>query len=206
MSETTLTGLDKITSRILDDARAEADAVLQKARAEADGILADAKLKAAERRETVLARAKEQAKTIAESTASSAENRAKNALLFLKNDYADKAFASAKERFIASDDGVKTKVYASLLADAALSALHDGAKALLLMGRSETVSAQAVITEAKERVAGRVEIEPCRDTAPFDYGFLVKCGDVEINGELDKVFAQLKTTLAGPVLSVLFGK
>ncbi len=201
----TLTGVEKIRERILSDARASADKLLAGAREKADGLLDDAKKQAAEKTDAILAEASAHAALLAENAASSVDSRERSSLLFLKNEYLTKAISAAKEAFLAYDRDKKIACYASLVASCADRAFNGGDTVSLAVGSADKGMEADVIRAAKEKLTKAVTLTVSDRTPDIAGGFLLICGDIEVNCSADALFAELAGTLEKPILSVLFG-
>lgn len=221
-----MTGLDKITEKLIDDARADAGAKLDAANAECASIEADFESRAKALRDSMLADAEKEASSRIARIKSSVAIEKRNVVLAERSALVDEAFSHAMDdiRAMAPED------YRKLLVDILSSVLMAQVKAeedeLKNYGPDELQTAenyevilnqsdfkahgQALIAETAVAVAGRISPETVRKlklaetTAPIDGGLILKYGDVEVNCSLSMIFSRLRETLEGEVYGILF--
>lgn len=200
--ENTLNGLQKITSRILSDASQNAEEIMDAAKKTAEDYREKAMAEAEKKAEAILTKARENAAVIAENAEAGVLSQARSETLHLKNESVNKALAAAKARFSALEGDARMKAYAKLLADAVNTCLSDGMDAVMLVcEKDEPIAAEAVKTAAITR---NVKVTAETAKLPFETGFIVKSGDIEVNCGDAALFADLDADLKKEVLALLF--
>lgn len=222
-----VTGLDKITDRILAEARAEADKILAEANAEADRIRADYRARADELSARISADASREGIDLVERAKSASANRKRNQLLQTQSLLIDETFRAALDGLRAQS----TEDYTKLLSGLLTSALSAQAKAeresrelygeedmptveqyeVLLNDRDRDRVGEALIKEVKQATASKLPAEMlakltlAKDTVRIDGGLILRCGSIESNCSLSLLFTQLREELEAEVCRVLFG-
>lgn len=221
-----MTGLDKITKKLIDDAKADAGAKLDAANAECASIEADFEARAAALRDSMLADAEKEASSRIARIKSSVAIERRNVVLAERSALVDEAFSHAMDdiRAMAPED------YRKLLVDILSSVLMAQVRAeedeLKNYGPEELQTAenyevilnqadlkahgQSLIAETAVAVAGRIspdevsKLKLSETAAPIDGGLILKYGDVEVNCSLSMIFSRLRETLEGEVYGILF--
>ena len=201
-----LTGLQKITDRILADAEAEAAKTLDEAKKAAEAhraeVIAGAESKAAD----ITARAGERAAVLIENAKAGADTKARSERLYVKNEYAAKAVALAKERFIACTGEEKLSAYAALLTEAVNTCIPNGAKAVLAVNEKDGALASRVIEKARPAFVKAVDIAVSDTFIADKAGFVLHFGDIDVRCVEDTLFGELDGPLKKAVLDVLFAE
>ena len=221
-----MTGLDKIVGRILEDAQSEADRILADAERECAKLKEDYAARAEQIRETLSNEAERDALDMISRAKSSAATQKRNYILQRKSDLVDEAFADAMEGVRRMSDEKYTKLMIGLLTACFLGQLEAEKTCLELYGEEEAAEPEAyeVIMNPRDRDrCGDALIEGVRKklcdktaeqklakltlaktTAPLDGGFILRCGSIETNCTLSLLFAQLRTELETEVGQALF--
>ncbi len=221
-----VTGLERITDRILAEARAEADRILAEANAEADRIRADYRARADELSARISADASQEGIDLVERAKSASANRKRNQVLQTQSRLIDETFRATLDGLRAQSAEDYTKLLSGLLA----SALSAQAKAeresrelygeedmpmveqyeVLLNERDRDRVGEALIKEVKQTAAGKLPAEMiakltlANETVRIDGGLILRCGSIEANCSLSLLFAQLREELEAEVCRVLF--
>ncbi len=220
-----VTGLEKITEKILAQARAEADAILAEANAEAERIRADYASRAAALREQITEESEREGIELISRAKSASANRKRDLLLQTQSRLIDDVFQGTLE-------GIKTQgleAYTDLLVGLLTAALSEQAKAeresrqlygeedmpvfdqyeVLLNARDRERCGAALIERVK-KTGGKLPAEMLQklkladSTASIDGGLILRCGSIEANCSLSLLFAQLREELEPEVCRVLF--
>ena len=199
-------GVERINARII--AEAEEFAADQKARAEAEAekILSAATKSSGEKVNAILDRANEKAAALIESAKSSAGMRERNSMLALKVEMMEKAFEKALEKIIGLPDDKYVTAIAALLAETANSFLFDGAKAEIYFGEKDTPLAEKILAAAKNAITVNADIAVGNKNIGAKAGFVLACGDTEVNCSAETIIASAKNSLEKQVLGILFGE
>ena len=219
-------GLEKITDKILDEARAEATRILNDATDEANKIRAEQVSRAQDIRTRLSEEAEREGNELIARAKAAAANQRKNAMLAAQSAVVDEVFASALAEIEQLDDDKYTELMAGLLAAAMLEQVA-AEKACDALGDDEEIvrpERYEVLMNSRdrERVSGRLLPLVCKklkgkvarektdalvisaQNAAIGGGLILRCGDIEINCSLSLLFAQLREELEGEVSCALF--
>ena len=224
-------GLEKITERILADAKAESEARLAKAETECQRIEADAKARAEALRRSLSDEAEQKAETFIAGVRSSAAMQKNNLLLARKYALVDEVFTSVLEQTVSMERGKYTELLAGLAAAAVLEHGRIQAENQALCGDDEEIEedpdanaplelmlnkkdrdtcGEAVLELTRQKVRGKISEELtaslclCPQICRFQGGVVLRCGFVEYNCTLETVFSELRRELEHEVETALF--
>ena len=220
-----MTGLSKITDKILDEARREAAEKLAAADAECKKISEEYAEKAKNITAAANAAAKNEASEIAVRTRSAEKTLQKNIMLDLKSEMIDRAFEVAKKE-IRELEGEERLAFLCGLLCAALFAEYEAQKdraelygdeeqepavyEVLLEKRDRDKLGNELITSFKRRIVGKdigdlpERVILSKDVANIDGGLILRIGSVEINNSVDAIFSYLRPKLESEVARILF--
>lgn len=122
-----MTGIEKITARIQEDAQQEVDAVLAEAKAQADSITARYAAQAEQAAAAIREKGERSAEECRQRLNSTAQMDAKKKALSAKQEMLDKAFALALEKL----NQLPEEEYVDLLAKLAVKASASGSEQLI---------------------------------------------------------------------------
>ena len=219
-------GLNKITDKILEDARAEAARILAEAEAECCEIKAKYEAEADAIRERLSVAAEQKGADMIARARSSAAMEKRNILLQQRSDLIEGVFKGAEEWVLS----LPQDKYSELLAGLAASALLElsGTEAenremygdeeeslpvecqLLFNKKDKETCAEQVLALLKKKVKGKIPDERVEaltvshNSLPISGGVVLRCGDVEFNCSFELVFAGLQRELEADVNRALF--
>ena len=221
-----MNGLEKITNRILDEARAEAEAIINGARKESEAIRAEYEAKA----DAIKLRISDDAERegfdlIARAKAASA-NEKRSAVLRMQSRILDVTFESAKKQIRSQNDEQYTKTLTGLLSAALTEQVKIERETLELYGEEEITRTDAyevilnahdrdrygetVVRETRAKLRGTLEDGVLEKlcladaVASIEGGLILRCGSIETNCSLELIFEQLRADLEGEVSHALF--
>lgn len=198
-----MTGIEKITARIQEDAQQEIDAVLAKAKAQADGITARYAAQAEQAAASILEKGERSAEECRQRLNSTAQMDAKKQGLFTKQELLDKAFAQALEEL----NQLPEKDYVNLLAQLAVRASVSGNEQLIFSPADRARYGVKVATRANEllkKANKPAALTLSEETRAFQGGLLVCDGDVEVNCTFETLVRLARNEVVGEVTAVLF--
>ena len=221
-----MTGLSKITDKILDEARRDAAARLAEADAECKRISEEYAKKANDITAAANAAAKSEASEIAQRARSGEKTLRKNALLEVQSEMIDRAFAVAKKEIAELEGEARLDLLTGLMC-AALWAEYDAEKErLALYGAAEEGEEQnyevilnprdreklgeSLMSNFKRRIVGKdmgdipERVKLSADTVNIDGGLVLRRGNVEINNSIEAIFSYLRPKLEAEVAKILF--
>lgn len=221
-----MTGLEKVTGKILADAEADARAILEKANADCHALVA---AKEAET-EAAVDRLREQADRECQSliirAKSSAAMARRNVVLGARAAILDEAYATAEKNIRALPAEQYLDLLFKMLRGALKRQLEGEAESLKLYGEDVTPDAYEVILNAHDRAAygeglmasfaqsmgqklggavmAKLVLSP--ETAAISGGLILRCGPVESNCSLEMLFAENRRATEAQVSRILFGE
>ena len=220
-------GIEKITEKIISEARAEAASITDAAREKALAISRSYAEKAADVRSSLDEAAATEAKAIATRTKASLETVQRTALLAEQAAIIDEVFADAYKSIRELDDE-KYVAFLTTLAASALAEMTDTAeKNLELYGPDEDAEeiekyelllckadrdkyAESILESIRRSVIGRVPSEiiekltVSKEVANIDGGLILRYGSIESNCSLSLLFERTRARLEGQVSKLLF--
>ena len=199
-------GIERITARILEEAGAYAAAKDAETKEKCESLLSERARMSAQKAKQILARADADAEAVRKAAASGSESRERNELLKLRVEMADKAFDAALAKLSHQPEDKYVPAMAGLLADAVNQTLADGTHAFLSLNARDSAFADSILAAAKPLITKNVTLEKSDTPASIAAGFILLCGDIEINCSGEKMIAAARTSLEKQVLDILFAK
>ncbi len=207
-----MTGLSKITDKILAEAQADAAATLAQAKTRSEEISREAAARAAELRAKIDENAKREAAEIVSRTKSSEAMLRKNALLAEKSAMIDEVFEAAYQELLTLSDE-KYLALLSALASSVLSQLReDEVNNQVLYGEEESGEAFEVLLNARDADRCGAALKKMlpeyaslsSDEAAIDGGLVIRHGKVEVNCSLKHLIEQVRPSLEAKISHTLF--
>ena len=219
-----MNGLEKITGRILEDAKASADQIISKASAEAAEIYASAEKKKQEITNEIFDSAMKESETIINTARSALDRNCKAIIMSTKNRMVDRAFEEAKKEFLSLDSEKYAQLMTQLLCRVLSARVDEEKESLRLYGEDISPDAYEVIMNRKDRdgqgvyivagvrratvgkITGTVldKVTLSNEVANISGGFILRMGRVEINASLDAIIDDLKEQMTPEVMELLF--
>lgn len=212
---------EKITGRIISVAQSEADSIIAKAKNESAAITEEYKKKAAEIAANAESEAEADIESIRSRAVASAEKIRRNVLLDAKNAKIDEAFEKARLKLIGLSDEDYEKMLSIMLVSTVKSQLASEKLSLeqdvdgeitvceeysvILSNADKNRVSPAMIKPAAEiALASGKRLTLSDEAANIDGGFILICGDIEINCSIGLILSQLRNTLESDVYRILF--
>jgi V/A-type H+-transporting ATPase subunit E len=195
-----MNGIDKITRRIDEDAQSGIDA-----------LLADAKAAAAQTAARYAAQAEQLSAGLAEQNAraaaerkeylvSAAQMESRKAALAAKQELVDEAFRLALERLCSLPDDRCVGTLTALL----LRAAPDGRGEVVFSAADRERVGAAAVAAANAALGEKGRLTLSGETRAIRGGFLLVCGNVEVNCTFETLVRLQKGKIAGEVARILF--
>ncbi len=199
-----MTGIEKITDRILADAQAEVDATLHAAELEASNIRAKFEAQAQREAEELLRRGRERAEERERNLAGTAQLEARKATLAAKQTVLDRAFAMAEQQLhsLAEAD------YVSFLSALAARSSYSGTESIVLSPADLEKYGAAVAAGANERLSREGKpagLTLATDTRPINGGLILREGNIETNCTFETLLRLIRSEISSEAAAVLFG-
>ena len=221
-----MTGLDKITNKILAEAEKEAKRILAEAEDACREIERDSSERAERVRKTFADEAEKQKKEFFARLDATAETRKRNAILAAKGQLVDEVFAGAEATIYAYDPAKMLDLLTGLLANAMIEQTAAEADSVALYGaegailpdsyelilneKDREVYGKAMVSGVGNKLIGKVPTEKLAKlrlsdrTAKIGGGFILRYGDIESNCSFDLLFAELRQKYEIEVSHALF--
>lgn len=219
-----MNNLEKITEKILADARAKAAATLERARRECDAIEAEADARAGDVIASARARAVREAAAAEERADSAADMKKREILLAAKVGILQKTFSEAEEYLYGLPEEEYIAFLGHLLADAALERIETVRQLREVYGDAEEYSLDfevllcekdreigpAVVKAAKQflrkksAALGKTEFTLSEEAAEIRGGLILRYGDIASNCSVETVIADVRARLEPEVAKLLF--
>ena len=222
-----MTGLSKITDKILDEAKKYAEARLAEADAECARINAEYKEKTEKTVNALNTTAKNEATEIVYRTRLSEAALRKNTLLKAQGEMIDRAFEIAEKELVSLGGEERTELLTGLL-NAIISAEWESEQSrediygdaeederiyvVILNPKDRASIGDAVINNFKRRIVGKdlgdiaSRVVLAKDTADIEGGIVVRVGSVEINSSVKMLISDLRSSYEAKIAKILFPK
>lgn len=224
--EDLMTGLSKITDKIIAEANKDAQKTLAEADAECKKIAAEYKQKADKIKRDIEERTEREAAAIVTRARSAAAMEQRNLALAARSELIDKAFGNAKKELIFLPDDKYLEFLTSMLVSVLMKQIEDervsrevyGEEDIPVVDTYEVLLCQRdlerhgkTLTESlRRRLVGKSgadiisKVRICSTPANIDGGLIVRCGNMEINSSLSMLFEQTRPSLEARVSHILF--
>lgn len=221
-----MTGLDKITEKIISEAEADAAAIMDRAGKQCAEIMFSASSDAEKIKASLEEKAQREAENIIARAKSSASMQKRNLLLDAKSQAVDKIFAVAYKEILNLPEEKYCELVSRLIAEALISELETEKNNIELYGeenaeipekyelvfctRDKGKPAEAILAGVERVVIGKFNREVLKklviaeDTADIDGGVIVRFGNIECNCSISAVFAQTRARMEGEIASFIF--
>ncbi|MBR3893551.1 MAG: hypothetical protein IKJ35_00225 [Clostridia bacterium] len=222
-----MNGLDRITERILSEARDEADRILAEAETESARIRAEAEARAENIRVRLNEEAERDATELVSRIKTAVETKKRNALLLTQSEILDDVFDGTLAQIYNLDAEKYTEILVGLLCAALMEqieaekisrdlygeedAMAPDSYEVLLNQRDYNRCGKVLLARTAQKLGGKLPSEMLKKltvsekTVGIDGGLILRCGSVEANCSLTLLFAQLREELESEVSRALFG-
>lgn len=182
-------GLNKITERIIEKARSEADEIIGKAQAEADEIIKQSETKKEKIKSEAHERLTSDCDKIMKMGESADRQNEKSIILQMKSAAINEIIEEAKNRLKNCGEAEYIEILKTLLKNS----VPDKNGEVIFSARDKTI-ADKELTDYIDTISnGRLVISD--ETADFDCGFIIRCGKLEINCSVDSIFEDKRSKL-----------
>ena len=222
-----VTGLEKITGKILSEAQADAERIVAEAQAKCDAIRAQYAARAEALTEQLREDARREGERITARAKSGVTMDKRNILLAARADMIDETYAAAYAELKSLPEEDYLALLVRLLTDALVTCREERKQNLALYGAEEVTAepekyeviltprdrdayGEKLLAGVRRAVVGKVEtgvldkLVLSSDTAHIDGGLILKYGDVETNCSFEVVFADVRERTEAEVSRMLF--
>ena len=221
-----MTGIDKITGKIISKAEADAAAIITKAQERCAEIMFAASSECEKIKAELEDKAQKDAESIISRAKSGAALQKRNILLSARREATDKVFQNAYKEILNLPEEKYCEVVSRFVADAILMQIETEKTNIALYGEEEALLSEkyelvfnkndkeklsdAILRGVERIVIGRMsrdelqKLTVAEDTADIEGGVIVRFGSVEYNCSLKTVFAEIRERLEGEISTLLF--
>lgn len=216
-----MNGIDKISDRILSEAKAAERNCLEKAEAQAAVIIGESKTRAEQILNTAKESSAKESENIINRAESSAELIKRNAVLKVKSDTIDKAYLAAEKALINMPKAEYLKLMVKLATEAAKEqieneklhaydlndddALPVDVFEIFLNEKDKNEIGNDLSQELEKSLVGEnKKVVLSSKSMNIEGGFILKFGDIESNCTVSAIMKQLRGQTEGKVYHTLF--
>ena len=220
-----MTGLEKVTGKIIADAEADARVILERAEAECEAIKAKYAAATEAEVEKLTDECDRECQALIIRARSSAAMAKRNAVLEARAKLIDDAYATAEKQIRSMSGEQYLDLLQKMLRSALKSQLEGEEESMRLYGEDISPAVYEVVLNSRDRetygeklleayragygarlspvVLAKLRLAP--DTAPIDGGLVLRCGPVETNCSLSMLMAANRRETEARVSRILFG-
>ena len=220
-----MTGLEKVTGKIIADAEADARVILEKAEAECEAIKAKYAAETETEIEKLTDECDRECQALVIRARSSAAMAKRNAVLEARAKLIDDAYAAAEKQIRNMNGEQYLDLLCKMLRTSLKNQLEAEAESLRLYGEDISPALYEVVMNPRDRdsygekllaayragygarvsPAALAKLCLAPDTAPIDGGIILRCGPVETNCSLSMLMAANRRETEARVSRILFG-
>lgn len=220
-----MNNLDKITDRIINEAKKEADSIIKASVEHASALSDEAEIAASDRIAMAKKTADRETLATIERAYSAADMKKREILLAAKVGLINRVFADALEKLLSLDTKEYNIFVGHLLADAVCERTETAEKLREEYGDEEEPvcvfeavlnpedkknRASSILKNAKSYLKKMypdredITVKVSDDTADILGGVILRCGDIEINCSVESLMADLRKDREAEVAKILF--
>lgn len=196
-------GMEKIKSKILEDAQNKSTQILEQAKQQAEEIKNDALKESESKRAEILEKGEAKGKETYRRMLSMAGLEGRKEILKAKQDVVEEAFTSAMEKLRSLPD----EDYQKLIEDMAVAAAKNECGEILLSEKDRKRLNDDFLKNINVRIASKgenAEFVMSDDNIKTSGGFILRYGEMEINSTFEIMFEMLKPEIENDVVDILF--
>jgi len=198
-----MSGAEKIQAKILEEARAAAEANLNRAKEEAASMIKAATEEAEAKKKQIIEKAELEAAEIKKRIISIAELEARKQKLKAKQEVVDEAFDLALKKHINLPDDE----YQSVLTKMISFCVKTGNEEILLSSRDKQRLSPGFIDDLNKVLQQKgmpANLKISNETRDISGGFILKSGDIEINNSFEAIIRMHRDDIEPEVIKSLF--
>lgn len=190
--------IEKITAKIIDDAKEQAESELTEARLKAENLVAQAEKEAEKMEVDLLEKGRLEKEKLIGRRKSVAEIDGRKIILAEKQKLISKAFDMAGDRIVSMD----RVEYVDMLYKKVLEADVIGCE-IVLNEKDRDEIGNTLVSKVNEKL-GHEAVRLADETRKIKGGFLLKQGNIYINSSIDNMLNDIKNELLSEVAAMLF--
>ena len=221
-----MTGLEKVTGKIIADAEADARATLAAAQADCEAADAAAAAKTEADCDGLRESAGREGESLIRRAKSAAEMARRDVLLETRSGLVEEAYRQAGKEIRDLPADKNAALLTGMLKAALRRQLEDEQESMRLYGENITPAAYEILLNARDRktygqqlldavnagsfakigLTRQDAVKLPNETADITGGLILRCGEVEINCSLRMMFDEVRRRTEGRVSGILFGR
>jgi len=197
-----MAGVEKIKERILEEARAQAEANIKRAEEEAAKIIEEAQKEAAAKKAQILEKAKQEAVDVKKRLKAMAELEARKKKLQARQEVVDEAFNKTIEKLNSLPD----REYEEIISQMIVNSVESGSEEIILSPKDKQRISPGFIENINKKLSQKVltgKLSFRRDQN-ISGGFILKSGDIEINNSFEAIIRMKREEVEAEVIKALF--
>lgn len=198
-----MAGAEKLTERILSDARLKAEQHLKRAREEAESIMKSSAEEAEKNRMRMLDNAKIEADEARKKMLAAAALDARKQKLKVKQEVIDLVFEKALERLCSLPEDE----YFNILAEMIASIIQNGTAEIVLSSADKQKYANTFEEKINKLIkdkGSKAVVSLSSETRDIKGGFILKMGNIEVNSSFDALIKMKRDELEPEIVKVLY--
>ena len=217
-------GLEKITEKILSDARAESERIISEAEQKCQEIARTCQEKKQQIEEKIEAEAIKEGESIKMRALSAVAMNKRDFALKLRADLIDEVFEKALDELLKLDGDKYRELLSSLMAKVLCERVESENESVRLYGenispekyeilmnkKDKDTHGKYIIDKVRRATVGKIPSEVMDKVVLSDKsvniegGFIIKCGDIELNCSLKMLVCDVRPSLEGEIAEMLF--
>lgn len=198
-----MAGVEKLKERILEEARAQAEANIKRAQEEASKIIEQARKDADAKKAQILEKAKKEVVDVKKRLKAMAELEARKKKLQAKQEVVEEAFKKTIEKLNSLPD----REYEEIISQMIVNSVESGAEEIILSPRDKQRISAGFIEGINKKLSqkgidGKIRLS--EETKNISGGFILKSGDIEINNSFEAIIRMRREEVESEVIKSLF--
>ncbi|GAE87741.1 V-type ATP synthase subunit E [Acetivibrio straminisolvens] len=198
-----MAGVEKIKERIIEEARAQAEANIKRAQEEAAKIIETAQKEADAKKAQILEKAKKEAVDVKKRLKAMAELEARKKKLQARQEVVEEAFNKAIEKLNSLPD----REYEEIISRLIINSVQSGTEEIILSPKDKQRISAGFIENINKKLSekgidGKIRLS--EETKNISGGFILKSGDIEINNSFEAIIRMKREEVEAQVIKALF--
>lgn len=199
-----MAGAEKLTGKILEEARLQANTNIERAEREAEDLIRAAREEAEKKKKAILEKAVREAEDKRKRTIAVAELEGRKKRLQAKQEVLEEVF----DRTVFALNSMPSEQYEGILADMIINSVKTGMEEIVLSEKDRGRLGESFVRKINQRLTAEGKtgsLKLSEESRSFNGGFILKSGDVEVNQSFDAVLRMQRDELEALAIKVLFG-
>jgi len=198
-----MANLEKLTNKIVEEAKIEADRIFKEAEEEKTKLISSMEKKGNKEKELILEKAKREAELRRGRVVSNAKLKIRNDKLEAKQGMLDKVFEKAVKELNLLDSNSKIEFVKRTINEIDVA----GDEEIILGNDIIEVFEKEHLQDMNEKLKSngkKGELKVCKENRNLKGGFIISKNGIELNWSFQSIVENLREELEGEILSILF--